>query len=286
MSERRGSSPKLETGPVRAAATGPVRATSEPGRVPESLDSGPATRTPSGGLEGGLPGEARETERSIQTRARTSRTHLERAPTPQPIPPPAWHRYAQLALWVAIAIPALYQIGTLIVTIGGRMTYPYDLEWMEGGMLHHAQRIRDGVGIYGPPSVEFIPYLYTPLYPSVLALLGGAFGVTYSVGRAISVVSLLGIAATALLQIPSKRHEHARRGPGWAGTGLGLGLFCAAYPISDGWYDLVRADTLFLMLITVGIGALPRWCKTNEGLAGHAQVAASATIFALAFFCK
>ncbi len=266
MSKRRDSSPKIDTGP----ATGPVSA--DPGRT---LESGAVT-----------VGEARETERSLQTRTRTSRTHLERAPTPKPIPPPPWHRYAQLALWVAIAIPALYQIGLLIVAIGGRLTYPYDLEWMEGGMLHHAQRIREGVGIYGPPSVEFIPYLYTPLYPSVLALLGGAFGVTYSVGRAISVVSLLGIAATALLQIPSRRHEHMRRGPGWTGTGLGLGLFCAAYPISDGWYDLVRADTLFLMLITVGIGALPRWCKTNQGLAGHAQVAASATILALAFFCK
>ena len=269
MTDGRDSSPKIR-------ASSPVIA---------DLDSGRFTPR-SGGLELGLPGEARETERSKQVRARTSRKHLERPATPRPVPPPAWHRAAHIALWIALAIPALYQIGLLVVAIGGRMTYPYDLEWMEGGMLHHAQRIRDGVGIYGPPSVEFIPYLYTPLYPSVLALLGGAFGVTYSVGRAISVLSLLGIAITAIIQIPSRRHEHARRAPALSATVLGLGLFCAAYPISDGWYDLVRADTLFLMLVTVGIGALPRWCTTGEGIAGHAQVAASATILALAFFCK
>lgn len=252
----------------------------------EQLDSDRASfRSPSSGTP--REGEARETDRSIQARARTSRQHLDRPITAPPAPPaPAWHRHAQIAVFVAIAIPAIYQLVLLATAIGGRISYPYDLEWMEGGMLHHAQRIRDGQGIYVPPSVDFIPYLYTPLYPSVLALLGGAFGVTYKVGRVISVLSLLGIAATAMLQIPSKRHEHARKGPAWVGVALGLGLFCAAYPISEGWYDLVRADTLFLMLITVGIGALPRWCKTGEGLAGHAQVGASATILALAFFCK
>jgi hypothetical protein len=203
-------------------------------------------------------------------------------PAPEKRLPPAVH----IVVWVLIALPALYQIGLLAMAIGGRFSYPYDLEWMEGGVLHHAQRIRDGVGIYVPPSMDFIPYLYTPLYPSVLALFGGAFGVNYTVGRAISIVALLGIAATAALQIPSKRHEHARRGPPWAGVALGLGLFSAAYPISEGWYDLVRGDTLFLLLVTVGIGTLPRWAKTGTGIAGHAQVGASATLLALAFFCK
>nr|MBA2541874.1 hypothetical protein [Deltaproteobacteria bacterium] len=230
-------------------------------------------------------GEGGETERSRAARARTS-GRFERLPTPIPVPVPGWHRGAQIAIWIVLALPALYQLGLLVTTIAGRFSYPYDLEWMEGGMLHHAQRIREGVGIYVPPSVDFIPYLYTPLYPSVLALLGGAFGVTYTVGRAISVVALIGIVATAALQIPSKRHEHPRKGPAWIGVALGLGLFAAAYPISEGWYDLVRADSLFLMLITVGIGALPRWCRTAEGIPGHAQVGAAALILTLAFFCK
>jgi hypothetical protein len=255
---------------------------SEPGSLGTRASS-PRIRASSPVIEH-LDGAVGETERSLQARARTS-GKFERPPTPKPVAP-AWHRPVRIAIWIALALPALYQLGLLITAIGGRFAYPYDLEWMEGGMLHHAQRIRDGAGIYVAPSVEFIPYLYTPLYPSVLALLGGAFGVTYSVGRAISILSLLGIATTAALQIPSSRHDHARRGPPWTGVALGLGLFAAAYPISEGWYDLVRADTLFLMLVTVGIGALPRWCKTGTGIGGHAQVAASATILTLAFFCK
>jgi hypothetical protein len=228
-------------------------------------------------------------ETARTSRARTSRgpdTPVDALPVIQMRADKPLPRWVHVAVWVLLALPALYQIGLLAMAIGGRFSYPYDLEWMEGGVLQHAQRIRDGAGIYVPPSMEFIPYLYTPLYPSVLALFGGAFGVSYPVGRAISIVALLGIAATAALQIPSKRHEHARPGPAWTGVALGLGLFCAAYPISDGWYDLVRGDTLFLLLVTVGIGALPRWAKTGTGVAGHAQIAAAATILTLGFFCK
>jgi hypothetical protein len=202
------------------------------------------------------------------------------------VKPPVWPRFVQLVIWLVIAAPAIYQVVLLVTAIAGRVGYPYDLEWMEGGLLHHAQRIRDGSGIYVPPSIDFIPYLYTPLYPSLIALFGGAFGVTYTVGRMISVISLLGIVLTAILQIPAPRHEHPRLGPPWAGVVLAFGLFAAAYPITDGWYDIVRADTLFLLLITTGIGALPRWSVTGTGLAGHAQVAASAVVLSLAFFCK
>jgi hypothetical protein len=216
----------------------------------------------------------------VSERADTSRG----LPTARTVSPLAlrYDTAIQIAVWVAIALPAIWQLGLLATTIGGRMTYPYDLEWMEGGMLHHAQRIHDGVGIYVPPSLDFIPYLYTPLYPSLIAL----FGVSYTTGRVISVLSLIGIAITAVLLITSKRHHHVRRGPAWAGTALGLGLFAAAYPISDGWYDLVRADTLFLMLVTIGIGTLPRWCEMGTGIAGHAQIAAPALLLTLAFFCK
>ena len=53
-----------------------------------------------------------------------------------------------------------------------------------------------------------------------------------------------------------------------------------------GWFDLVRADTLFLFMITAAIAGLPRWARTRTGLPGHGQVAAGATLMALAFFCK
>ncbi len=193
---------------------------------------------------------------------------------------------ARVALWVAVSVPAVYQLGLLITAIAARIGYPYDLEWMEGGMLHHALRIQSGEGIYVPPSIDFIPYLYTPLYPALLAMLGGVFGISYTVGRAVSVLALIGIALVSAVQIGNRRHEHADLGAVSAGIVLGLGLFAAAYPATDGWYDLVRADTLFLFMATAGIAALPGWARTGKGLQGHARVAAAGVLLALACYCK
>jgi hypothetical protein len=193
---------------------------------------------------------------------------------------------AHTALWTAVSLPAVFQLGLLITAIVARIGYPYDLEWMEGGMLHHALRIRAGEGIYVPPSVDFVPYLYTPLYPAILGMLGGVFGLSYKIGRLVSVLSLLGIAVVSAMQIGNRRHEHEHLAPVAAGIVLGLGLFAAAYPATDGWYDLVRADTLFLFMITSALAALPGWARDGAGLAGHARVAAGGVLLALAFFCK
>jgi hypothetical protein len=186
--------------------------------------------------------------------------------------------------WLILALPALYQLALLAQAIAGRVGYPYDLEWMEGGMLHHALRIRLGEGIYVPPSIDFIPYLYTPLYPTLLALFGGPFGVSYALGRAISIAGLIGIvgiAIASLLGEPPRRAAAA-----WTGIALALGLFAAFYPFVEGWYDVVRADTFFLFMITAAIAGLPSWSKADDGIAGHGKVAAGAALMALAFFCK
>src|SRR5258705_9720926 len=71
-----------------------------------------------------------------------------------------------------------------------------------------------------------------------------------------------------------------------AGAALALGLFAAYYPYVEGWYDIVRADTFFLFMVTAGIAGLPHWAKSDDGVVGHGQVAAGAAVLALAFFCK
>jgi len=188
--------------------------------------------------------------------------------------------------WLALAIPALYQLALLAIAIAGRIAYPYDLEWMEGGMLHHALRFQTGHGIYHAPSIDFIPYLYTPLYPAILAVLGGVFSLTYTLGRVISVLSLLAIFVLAFFAIGAPRYRHVARGPVLVGVLLALGLFAAVYPFVEGWYDLVRADTLFLFLVTAGIAGAQYWSAEGTGIRGHGRVAAVAVIFAFAFFTK
>ena len=199
-----------------------------------------------------------------------------------------WSKLAPWAAWLILAAPAIGQLFLLFAAIGGRFLYPYDLEWMEGGLLQHAQRIADGEGIYGPPSVDFIPYLYTPLYPGLLGVLGSMFGLSYQLGRALSILSLFGIGAltVSILMGGARQAQPAVRAAALCGALLALGLFAASYPYVEGWYDLVRADTFFLFLITAGISVAHRTANTGTGFEGHGRTAAAAAILALAFFTK
>ncbi len=194
------------------------------------------------------------------------------------------NRALRIGFWLLLAAPALWQIVLLIWAVGGRFSYPYDLEWMEGGVLHGAHRIAEGDGHYPPPSVDFIPFLYTPLYPGLLAVLGSIFGLSYQLGRFISILSLIGIATTVISQgiVASPRNRSA----GLTGALIALGLFAAAYPFVEGWYDLVRGDTMFLFMITASIYALTRWARADEGPWAQVRIACAGAILAMAFFAK
>ncbi len=194
------------------------------------------------------------------------------------------NRFLRLLFWVVLAAPALYQIFLLLWAIAGRFAYPYDLEWMEGGVLHGSHRIAEGDGLYPPPSVDFIPFLYTPLYPGLVAVLGSIFGLSYQLGRAISVLALCGIAWTVIAQGLTASPAH--RPAGLAGALIGLGLFAAGYPFVEGWYDIVRGDTLFLLMVTTSVYALTRWARADEGPWAQVRIAAIGAILGLSFFCK
>jgi hypothetical protein len=133
-----------------------------------------------------------------------------------------------------------------LYVVAHRFTYPFDLEWMESGMLLHARRIAQGEPIYVPPSIDFVPYLYTPLYPAVVALLGKIFGIGYTLGRFVSLASLS--AALAL------GYRGARQnGAPAAVSAAAMAAVIAAFPLVGQWYDLVRNDELFLALGMAGL---------------------------------
>src|SRR5215831_5931129 len=121
---------------------------------------------------------------------------------------------ARRLAFAVVSIPALVQVALLVYAVARRVAYPYDLEWMEGGMLNHALRLADGRGIYVPPSVHFVPYLYTPLYPAVLAALGHIAGLSYALGRAVSDVALAAVLALGALAIVRRE----RSAVAWAGA--------------------------------------------------------------------
>ena len=129
-----------------------------------------------------------------------------------------------------------------VYTSMNRIFYPFDLEWMEGGMLLHGLRIMEGKNLYVEPSSDFIPFIYPPLYSWLLAIGGWIWELDYPIGRGISFVSTL-LATGALIMIG--RIEKIS----WP-ICLSIGaMFLSTYENSGTFMDVVRTDSLALALL-------------------------------------
>lgn len=175
-------------------------------------------------------------------------------------------------------LPVLLQ-APLVVLAGGllayllygaveRIAYPYDIEWMEGGMLVHVWRIREGLGLYTEPDADWIPYIYPPLYPWLMSLVGEP---SYVVGRSISLLGTLAAAGAAAFAVH-------REGASWGFAVAAAGLFIGCYDESGTFYDLVRADALAIGLAAWSIAL----CKVGSRNA----VIGSGLLLVLAFLAK
>jgi hypothetical protein len=180
---------------------------------------------------------------------------------------------------VVAALPALLQLGWHARLFAGRAGFPLDLEWMEGGVLLHAQRIAQGKGIYVEPTLDFIPFLYTPLYPALLALLSFVLPLGYLLGRLVSIAAFTG--ALALVVVTSMGESRDRRRKvlaALAGIG-GAGAIAASFAFTGYFYDLVRSDSLLLVL-----EALALWLALRGQ--GWKSAALAGLLIALGFFAK
>lgn len=168
---------------------------------------------------------------------------------------------------------ALAWVLLLLVVFAWRVGFPLELEWMEGGMLHQARRIELGQSPYPPPSAEFVPFLYTPLYSLVLAILGFVFPLGYGLGR---VVSILAWAAVCLALWKAVRGEGKPR----SHAAVAVGLACAGYVFTFRWLDLARPDTLAMALVVWALVLL------RHARGSSRRVLWAGVLMALAFWTK
>jgi hypothetical protein len=158
-------------------------------------------------------------------------------------------RVERVFFGVLLALAGAYAL-TLVVVIAYRLDWPFEIEWMEGGVLTHAVRLLEGRGIYVPPSADFVPFFYTPLYPMVLAglsKLGVPLG--FPLGRAIS--TLATFASMAMLYAIAAREA---RGASPTADGrvwgvLAACLYAALFRFAGAFYDVARPDALELALV-------------------------------------
>jgi hypothetical protein len=180
--------------------------------------------------------------------------------------PTALRLLADLILLVAL-VGMGWWLGT---TVAGRVGYPFDLEWMEGGMLLHALRVRDGLPIFVAPTPEFIPYIYTPGYAWVVGMAGRVVDLGYPLARSLSV---MGTALAALLLVLGVRQEGHR----WS---LGLGaaaLFLSCYDEVGAFFDVVRNDGQQAFLMGAAVLLCRRATRPALAAGGVALMLAFAT---------
>lgn len=148
--------------------------------------------------------------------------------------------------WLVIAGSLAYLFSMLWIA-WGRYSTPFELEWMEGGMLAHAIRLREGLPIYAPPSLDFVPFFYTPGYPALLYGLDQiGFPLSFGAARTVSVLSTIGTLCLIYYTVV--------RETGKAAFGLiGIGLYAALFRTCGAFYDLARPDSLMIFLISSAV---------------------------------
>ena len=173
-------------------------------------------------------------------------------------------------LEAVLAVGALWYLGSYLVVALARIAYPYDLEWMEGGMLEHVARVLRGQPLYVPPSVGFTPYIYSPLYYYVAALFAKLFGLRLLALRMVSLLASVGVLGLIAALVHGRTRSRL-------GALVAAGLFAALFERAGAFFDLARVDSLALFLVLLAIWML---------LAGERRDVVVGAVLAAAFFTK
>lgn len=148
-------------------------------------------------------------------------------------------------LQIFIFFIGLYFVCSYLFIVINRITYPFELEWMEGGTLMHIKKLVEGLDIYTSPSIDFIPAIYTPFYYYISKIAVSIWGFNFFSIRMISFISsiliLFNIYLITLEIIKDKTFSF-----------IAVSFFIASFNASGSWLDIGRVDSLAYFLLTSG----------------------------------
>jgi 4-amino-4-deoxy-L-arabinose transferase-like glycosyltransferase len=183
-----------------------------------------------------------------------------------------WIDRVAIALEYAVVAAGCVYILAYVIIAFQRLTYPFDLEWMEGAMVDHVRRLLAGEKLYVPPTLAFVPFIYPPLYHYASALMALLTGIGLLPLRLVSFLCSLGC-FLFVYRIVVKETGSRRAAL------VAVGMFAATYRAGGAWLDVARVDSLFLLLI------LTPWYLVRFGRSTRSWVIAGVCI-ALAALTK
>lgn len=154
-----------------------------------------------------------------------------------------------------------------------RIGYPFELEWMEGAMVDECRQLLSGNQIYRPPGLDYVPFIYPPGYFVLSSFAMRIFGVGFFAPRLVSLIASSG-SMLLLFSVVKRETESFTAGI------ISAGLFAASYAATGAWMDIARVDSLFLLLVVLGVFTATRWAGKQS------SAIITALIFSAAFFTK
>lgn len=166
-------------------------------------------------------------------------------------------RLAGLSRWIVLAILSAHVL-LVAAVVAARMRYPFELEWLEGVSLQQVGRLLAGQPLYAPPTLEFAAANYPPLYPAAAALAARVLGATLPTLRLVSVLATLACAIAIGRML-------LRAGAGAFAAAVAIGCFAALWGPGGHWFDIARADMLFLALSLMALASAGRGDRPVRG---------------------
>ena len=127
-----------------------------------------------------------------------------------------------------------------------RIVYPYPLDDLEPVALAEVQRILQGQPIYAPPTLEYVPLIYGPVYFYLSAAVATLTGPGFASLRVVATLASAGMIALAGLFV--------RRETGSLAAALvAAGLLAASFPLVNGAMSVGRTDSTCLVFLLAAL---------------------------------
>jgi hypothetical protein len=111
--------------------------------------------------------------------------------------------------------------------------------------------VAHGLPLYLPLNFSFIPYMYSPAYFYVAGFVTKLLGPGFLALRLVSFLSTLGCFTLIYAMVYAETRDRLS-------ALAGAGLYAAAYPVCEHWFDLGRVDSFYVFLVLLALLAT-RW---------------------------
>jgi len=151
-------------------------------------------------------------------------------------------------LRVAAELVAAAFIFLFLFTACKRLHYPFELDRMESAMMTTVLRVRHGLPLYSAPSMEWVPFLYAPVYFYISAAVSRVVGLGYPALRLVSILSTLGSFGLIYAFVVRETRNHAA-------ALVSVGIFASLYSFTLAWFDVGRVDSLSVFFLLLALYA-------------------------------